>query len=137
MPVIGSEPTIAVFESKKTFHALDRAATVISKFSKIYFNLETKTAVLLLHLHMFQALKHAALHGRFRVNNAAIAVLQQVRTIHKKQIIEFWQIVLSQDHSREGRYLLVQLRDCVGIYSCALGNHKKSSRGQASTEMSS
>jgi hypothetical protein len=29
MPRVGFEPTIPVFEQAKTFHALDRAATVI------------------------------------------------------------------------------------------------------------
>jgi hypothetical protein len=29
MPRVGFEPTISVFEKAKTFHALDRAATVI------------------------------------------------------------------------------------------------------------
>jgi hypothetical protein len=30
MPRVGFEPTIPVFERAKTFHALDRAATVVS-----------------------------------------------------------------------------------------------------------
>jgi hypothetical protein len=31
MPWVGFEPTIPAFEGARTFHALDRAATVISK----------------------------------------------------------------------------------------------------------
>jgi hypothetical protein len=31
MPLVGFEPMIPVFERAKTFHALDRAATVIGK----------------------------------------------------------------------------------------------------------
>jgi hypothetical protein len=33
MPQVGFEPTIPVFEWAKTVHALDRATTVIGKFS--------------------------------------------------------------------------------------------------------
>jgi hypothetical protein len=32
MPLVGFEPTIPVFERKKTVYALDRAATVIGYF---------------------------------------------------------------------------------------------------------
>jgi hypothetical protein len=35
MPQVGFEPTISVFELVKTFHALDRAATMIDNFLSI------------------------------------------------------------------------------------------------------
>jgi hypothetical protein len=38
IPQVGSEPTIPVFERVKTFHALDRAATVISAIDTISEN---------------------------------------------------------------------------------------------------
>jgi hypothetical protein len=33
MPLVGYEATIQAFEREKTFHALDRAATVLSYFA--------------------------------------------------------------------------------------------------------
>jgi hypothetical protein len=35
MPRVGFEHMIPVFEREKTFHALDRAATVIGKFGEV------------------------------------------------------------------------------------------------------
>jgi hypothetical protein len=32
MPLVGFDPTIPVFERAKTFHVLDRAATVIGEY---------------------------------------------------------------------------------------------------------
>jgi hypothetical protein len=37
MPLVGFEPTIPAFERAKTFHALNRAATVISEFSVVIY----------------------------------------------------------------------------------------------------
>jgi hypothetical protein len=36
MPLVGFEPMIPVFERAKTFHALDRAATVIGMFPHLH-----------------------------------------------------------------------------------------------------
>jgi hypothetical protein len=36
MPLAGLEPTIPVFKREKTFHALDRAATVTGRLSYHY-----------------------------------------------------------------------------------------------------
>jgi hypothetical protein len=36
MPQVGYKPTIPVFQRVKTFHALDRAATVIGKYRNCY-----------------------------------------------------------------------------------------------------
>jgi hypothetical protein len=38
MPLMGFEPTIPVFERTKTFHALDRAATLINRLWYSYQN---------------------------------------------------------------------------------------------------
>jgi hypothetical protein len=38
MPRLEFEPTILVFEGPKTFHALDRAATVIGCFGSSFIN---------------------------------------------------------------------------------------------------
>jgi hypothetical protein len=37
MPLAGFEPTIPVFKRAKTFHALDRAATVAGNFPVLLF----------------------------------------------------------------------------------------------------
>jgi hypothetical protein len=50
MPYVGFEPTIVVFELLKTFHALDRAATVIGLFrmywgEKVWFGMKPEAYI--------------------------------------------------------------------------------------------
>jgi hypothetical protein len=47
MPLAGFEPTIPVFKQAKTFHILDRAATVTgSKYTQRYINILTTSFTL-------------------------------------------------------------------------------------------
>jgi hypothetical protein len=51
MPRLGFEPTIPVIERAKTFHVLDRAATVIGMLEFKLVNLQTAALVISQYFH--------------------------------------------------------------------------------------